>query len=206
MKPTFLVPFASLLLMVTLSACPGKKEDSARTTASAGGDSLKALFQVLPHPDSNKALLNRLCALRVMDPDRGEAIDSLRAARKIRAYKDFMSQAAEEAGYEYRAENDAYGFSFGINTLNEMVQAINRYNVAHPNDAVAGIRIYMGRAVHEGQQMNDVLLMPVLKSGHNFYNIDPDFTKAKIFLNEKIHKDIPPPMYNTSAPCPNRCQ
>lgn len=203
MKPIYSLCLAGLCLAL-LFACEKKKE-YRQTSASADSSKLKMLFQPLPSPDSSKALIDKLCLGRVMSSDQGKPIDSADATEKLRDYKRFMTLAAREAGYTYDPENDVYGLAFGIKSIDVMLTAIKRYNTKPGVDSVTGIRVYMGRAVHDGQQTADAFLMPVLKSGHNFYDIDPHFHKSALFPNEKRDRTDAPPMMNTSAPCPNRC-
>jgi len=188
-------------LVAWLSACDQKTSqvDQQQLTESAASAKMKSLTQPLSF--LSEQTLDSVCRHRPMDPDQGDPIDTLKAAKKLAAYK-----AIRDVDGTYDAKKDIYGFAFGLNTIKELTTAIDKYNAAHPANSITGIRVYMGISSTSTGPIPDAFLMPVLQSGHNLFDIDPDFGKEKLAPKEMVFDADAPPIVNTSAPCPNRCQ
>lgn len=143
--------------------------------------------------------LKELCAVRKIDTLAGEIIDVEKAKASLRAYKEYMRFMFAD----YNPQRDIYGFSFGLKKIDDLVKGIRKYNKKNPTAPIVGLRVYMGRAADINTIIPDVMLMPILHTGDNLYDIDPDFestTKA----NRQVNVDDPG-VLNTSVPCPNRC-
>lgn len=175
-----------------------------------------SLFTLKRTMDSNKQALTNaksifvpldataaktLCAKRPMTSSSGEFIKSADAGKKLKAYKDYMTFV--NTGYQ--AKDDVYGFAFGINRIDELITQIKDYNKTFSPDSITGIRIYMARAAIGATMVQDAFIIPALKNGDNFYNIDPDFEPTNVLWKQPTGAFSSPSILNTSVPCPNRC-
>jgi hypothetical protein len=137
-----------------------------------------------------------------VDRDTGELISSNKAAKLLVDYKDFKDP-------KYSAKKDIYGFSFGINKVNEFMKKIDDHNKKFPyphERSITGVRVYFGMRNIKREKLtdtliNDVFLVPVIKKGgKNFYPIDNDHDpNSKTFAAETKM------ILNSSLPCPNHC-
>ncbi|RKQ43234.1 hypothetical protein BXY85_3853 [Roseivirga pacifica] len=135
----------------------------------------------------------------------GEFISERKAYEKLQAYFNYREELEAKNGLKWNPDEEAYAFGFGIDKLEQLVNAINEYNNS-TDDPIGGVRIYMARKTDGSAtgERNDVFFMPYLQStGEDFYgstNLNKSGFDAEI-LSESDSTII----LNNSKPCPPFC-
>jgi hypothetical protein len=120
----------------------------------------------------------------------GEFVSHESAKAKLNRYLDGAGSIQPPKG----DEEHVYGHLFGLNLIKELLMKIDTYNIAtvNPTEQITAVRVYRSKSETPEGLLNDVLIVPVRRSGYDYP--EP--------LVEGDGGDI---ILGNGGPCPNVC-
>jgi len=156
-----------------------------------------------------------------VDPYDGKFIPPVLGTSFVEEYKKQKRDFLSHCNITYDIKKDIYGFGFGIEKVRELLRRIDTHN-GQPNipqeSVITGVRVYYTErywynSAGQKEHHPDVLIVPVMANGDNFYPIDRDF-KVELdsirnagdeLVKMVIVDEDDGMLLNTSNPCPNLC-
>lgn len=132
-----------------------------------------------------------------VDANTGKLIPSADAAKMLDDHHNYRLRIDST----YDREKEIYGFTFGINMVDSLMNKVKAHNKrnTNPKEEIIALRVYYGwkKDTTLGIEYNDVFIVPAKgENARNFYPIDP-------LLDVPLDEDLM--ILNMSAPCPNKC-
>ena len=133
-------------------------------------------------------------------------IDPADARRRLNIHKGFEGLRTPN----YNAKKDIYGFTFSLENVESFLEIIRDYNnqVSNADSTIQAIRVYQSYRLQNGVPIEEVFMIPVIKSGANIYDIDDDINVNTDKLVTSLNLDNfddPGMILDASVPCPNQC-
>lgn len=195
---------SAMLAGTIIYSCNQKSESSATTTNDSG--SSDALSATSIEADTSLMSMEYAKALMLEKPHRGsgqtipldDAWDILDVYKRDRGITDCKSPNPDP--------RRIYGFTFGMESIKEYMERIFKMDQQYP-DSLLGIRVYYALRADTNPQTGrrerrpEIFLIPVGMSGKAIHPVDDcDLQKStKTSINDGT-------IFDTSVPCPNRCE
>jgi hypothetical protein len=128
----------------------------------------------------------------------GKFITNKEAFDMLEGYHAYQSSTVNE----HDRTKSLYGFVFGIEKINTLMENIKIHNKNNKDSLrdVIGLRVYFSRNIHHiysNKDYNDVFMIPIVRdSTKNFHKIDSEIDKN--FKNDNM-------ILNGALPCPVDC-
>ncbi|MDH5379436.1 MAG: hypothetical protein OEW75_01205 [Cyclobacteriaceae bacterium] len=122
------------------------------------------------------------------------------AENRVKRYKSYLSKPRWGVPQKKRT----YGFAIGKGRMQEFLNKMDQLPADSANPVV-GFRVFISRKPHgNNKEYTDILFLPVLADGTDYYNIDSDTTFDNS-LYKKASFQTDDVILNNSRPCPPYC-